>query len=642
MCPLNTHFEHINKCTHALNLFSDQLTQSLSARQQFSYSKFVNEVDHDLPERKYPSTLPKSITDVGANRKPQTNDKSSSVAQSDENLLIDFGDGSELSTALKKTVPNTLSLFDSLTLTDNCEQLDRPLIQDVDTPIDPFDTKFSLRSNYNVKPSPVTPQTATTPGEKHKPDHVTAPFSLPEKTHPLHYGQVSESFENKRHQIEEKLGNNPLHQFRTNELNVGTYLSGSQIHVVNNAPVEDKKLYSKVNNKTTDKAFDWLNDAMSDFGVSKNKTYSNVAGPPLYDEVPNEEECSTADEKLQRIHNSLNNCSSSSRSSRPLYDEVPDEVETGDVKSFFPPSVCTLPSSTKSNANPFYAPPSAVSDDEWDSFDSDFDDEEEEVGAVVGATARLMKSDHLEKPPPLPPRDYLSNSLDSRRDALKKRNEKARIFPVLQDGKQMSSTHYFLIPPKGCDNNHTNTAAVRPFSVDGNQLDHRKQRPHTVSEYQNVSDVEYANNKCLGKSQLENGDRLSWSGMTGLKSVGRLSNDLGKSKPNNRTVPRSVPNSAKSVEPNFLSSSPRDKVLLVQKNVLGVTDEECHAALCQTSWDEREAMKYLKTEQLFRLGLTTRENCEQLLEALNWNLELASSVLLDEFRSQGKSVESTV
>lgn len=337
----------------------------------------------------------------------------------------------------------------------------------------------------------------------------------------------------------------------------------------------------------------------------------------------------------------MKNCFNNTSSSRPLYDEVPDEVEKGDVKNIMPISSSTLPSSTN---NQIYVPASTVSDYDWDSFDSDFDDDVDEPQVDVGATARLVKSDHLEKPPPLPPRDYLSNSLDSRRDALKKKSEKARIFPVLQDGKQISSTHYFLIPPKGCDNSRTNTAAVRPFSVDGNQLDHKKQQPRTMSEYQNVTGVEYANNKQTNKDHLENGDRRSWSGMTGLKPIGKISNELsGKSnKPCNRTVPRSVPNSSKSVEPNFMSTSPREKVLLVQNSVLGVTDEECHAALCQTSWNEKEAMKYLKTEQLFRLGVTTREDCERLLEALNWNLELASSVLLDDFRNRRKSVESTV
>ncbi|XP_062619614.1 activated CDC42 kinase 1-like [Saccostrea cucullata] len=670
---------------HKPNLVSkqfkkNQLTQSLSARQQFSYSKFVNEVDHDLAVRKYPSTLPKSVAVVGATPNPRIDEKSANNA--DESLLIDFSDESELCTALKKPVPNTLSLFDTLTSSDNCAQLDRPLIQDSNAPIDPFDTRFSLRSNYSMNPSPVPiiPQPVTQNNanstEVDKQNIFTPSFSLPlpEKTHPNRPPELA-SFEARRSQIEEQLGSNPLHQCRTNELNVGTYVTGSQVHVVNNLHQEDKNVYSKTNKKTTDKAFDWLNDAMTGFGVSKEKHYSNVA--PLYDEVPIEEESNSKQDILLKTKNSL------SYSSRPLYDEVPDETNTSVVNNLQTSSVCSnVPGSssgdrlhkinnnslnknsrplydevpneeesdvknvtmpTNSSANQNYAPPSATSDDDFDFFDSDFDDEEEEEEeTVVGATARLMKSENLEKPPPLPPRDYLSNSLDSRRDALKKKNEKARIFPVLQDGKQMSSTHYFLIPPKGCDNNRTNTAAVRPFSVDGNQLDHRKQRPHTMSEYQNISDGETSNCKQINKTQLENGDRLSWSGMTGMKPIGRISNDLGKSKSNNRTVPRSIPNSTKSVEPNFMSSSPRDKVLLVQNSVMGVTDEECHAALCQTAWDEKAAMKYLKTEQLFRLGLTSREDCERLLEALNWNLELASSVLLDEFRSRKKSVESTV
>ena len=615
---------------------SDPLTASLNARQQFSYTKFVNEVDHE--DGTFPATLPKSVSAPPGSR---ATEKSQGNKQKDEGLLIDFSDESQLCTDLKKPVINPVNLFDTLTSSDNCAHLDRPLIQDVNTPIDPFDTHFSLRSVYSIKPPPtvlnsvnsaVTTSTGTEKLSVKQGPTQTFSLPLPEKTVSSSLKPESETFESKRHQIEEKLGNNPPHQLLTNELNVGTYMTGSQMQVVPNHHKEEKPLYSTASKTTAQtKAFDWLNDAVSNLGVSKNKTYSNVT--PLYDEVPDETTYTQIDEKLQKIQNF------NSGSSQPLYDEVPDESETKDL----PKASSTFPQRNSSTSNKIYAPASTASDYDWDSFDSDFDDEEYLEPVEVGATARLVQSDHLEKPPPLPPRDYLSNSLDSRRDALKKKGEKARIFPVLQDGKQMSSTHYFLIPPKGCDNSRTNTAAVRPFSVDGNQLDHQKRRPHTMSEYQNVSDVEYANNKQINKGQLENGDRMSWSGMTGLKPIGKINNLSGNSKSCNRTVPRSVPNSAKSVEQNLLSTSPRDKVLLVQNSVLGVTDEECHAALCQTSWDEKEAMKYLKTEQLFRLGLTSREDCERLLEALNWNLELASSVLLDEFRSSGrKSVESTV
>lgn len=626
-------------------LIKNQLTQSLSARQQFSYSKFVNEVDSDFQDRKYPSTLPKSVATVGATPNPRAMEKSQRNGQKEEGLLIDFSDDSELCTDLQKPATSTLSLFDALTSSDHCDRLDKPLIQDADTPVDPFDTRISLGSIYSIKPPPTVQKSAnqtvksmtteTVNQNNHVISRPTVPLQLPEKFHSSSLRPESESFESKRHQIEEQLGNNPLHQFRTNELNVGTYVTGSQIQVVNTQHVEESKPSQAIPPKTNDKAFDWLDDAMSNMGVAKNSIYSNQT--PLYDEVPNEEEYNTIGGGLHKVKNCFNNTSSS----RPLYDEVPDEVEKGDVKNIMPISSSTLPSSTN---NQIYVPASTVSDYDWDSFDSDFDDDVDEPQVDVGAMARLVKSDHLEKPPPLPPRDYLSNSLDSRRDALKKKSEKARIFPVLQDGKQISSTHYFLIPPKGCDNSRTNTAAVRPFSVDGNQLDHKKQQPRTMSEYQNVTGVEYANNKQTNKDHLENGDRRSWSGMTGLKPIGKISNELsGKSnKPCNRTVPRSVPNSSKSVEPNFMSTSPREKVLLVQNSVLGVTDEECHAALCQTSWNEKEAMKYLKTEQLFRLGVTTREDCERLLEALNWNLELASSVLLDDFRNRRKSVESTV
>nr|KAG5706475.1 hypothetical protein BaRGS_032868 [Batillaria attramentaria] len=72
----------------------------------------------------------------------------------------------------------------------------------------------------------------------------------------------------------------------------------------------------------------------------------------------------------------------------------------------------------------------------------------------------------------------------------------------------------------------------------------------------------------------------------------------------------------------------------VQSSVLGVTDEECHTALCHCHWDVKRAVRYLKVEQLFRMGLASREQCETLLEALQWNLELASSVMLDEVRGR--------
>ena len=42
-------------------------------------------------------------------------------------------------------------------------------------------------------------------------------------------------------------------------------------------------------------------------------------------------------------------------------------------------------------------------------------------------------------------------------------------------------------------------------------------------------------------------------------------------------------------------------------------------------------MCVLEVEQLFRLGLRSRGECEELLQRCQWNLEQASSVMLDTY-----------
>lgn len=336
----------------------------------------------------------------------------------------------------------------------------------------------------------------------------------------------------------------------------------------------------------TEKAFDWLNDAISSFALARSGKSQHKRSDPSavwYDEVPNEGNDGLI---VSNWHRGIE------------YDEVPIEQMSSDV---------TVPQS-----NIFSSAYSTNSDGSWESFDSDFDD------IPVEATLPMDGSD----PPPLPPRDYYSES--------KKQPEKTNIFPIKQDGKQVSQTHYFLIPPKErkAEVLTSKTAQIKPFCVDGNQIDHRGKFEECMT-YSNVPHNE-----------------LSWSGMTGLSTVNR---DLS---PNRHSFPfrnstdreyrRSVSHEDSSSEPSFMSSSPRDKIHFVQGNVMGVTDEECHAALSTTQWDTDNAVRYLKIEQLFRLGLASRQHCEKLLEALNWNLELASSVMLDEFRSTNVTMESTV
>ncbi|XP_075928957.1 activated CDC42 kinase 1 isoform X2 [Petromyzon marinus] len=79
--------------------------------------------------------------------------------------------------------------------------------------------------------------------------------------------------------------------------------------------------------------------------------------------------------------------------------------------------------------------------------------------------------------------------------------------------------------------------------------------------------------------------------------------------------------------------TPQDKIGQVQLLVHGVTTDECQAALQAHLWDVPRAVHYLKVEQLFCLGLKSRAECERILEKFDWNLELASSFLLGHYSS---------
>ncbi|KAM3593168.1 uncharacterized protein V6R79_007065 [Siganus canaliculatus] len=69
----------------------------------------------------------------------------------------------------------------------------------------------------------------------------------------------------------------------------------------------------------------------------------------------------------------------------------------------------------------------------------------------------------------------------------------------------------------------------------------------------------------------------------------------------------------------------------VQGAVHGVTLTECQAALHSHNWSIPQAINHLKVEQLFRLGLRSRAECEELLQRCQWNLEESSKVMLDTY-----------
>ncbi|XP_074654196.1 activated CDC42 kinase 1-like [Tubulanus polymorphus] len=216
-------------------------------------------------------------------------------------------------------------------------------------------------------------------------------------------------------------------------------------------------------------------------------------------------------------------------------------------------------------------------------------------------------------PPALPPRDVQQRDRQRPHTISVPQPQKPRICPMKRNGKQLSHTHYFLIPPRTAKSDSAPvTAAVRPFSVDGTQL------PRSESQYQNIPDD--------GQPRSRSGSGSSgssWTGTAGLKTL----------------ADSSVSDSSAVDSP---IGNPLERIRTVEDSVHGVTDDECHAALIKTQWNVEQAIKYLKIEQLFRLGLASRERCKKLLDTLQWDLELAGSVMLDEQSEKPKQHKSSL
>uniref|UniRef100_A0A8C1Z7I8 Activated CDC42 kinase 1 n=1 Tax=Cyprinus carpio TaxID=7962 RepID=A0A8C1Z7I8_CYPCA len=179
------------------------------------------------------------------------------------------------------------------------------------------------------------------------------------------------------------------------------------------------------------------------------------------------------------------------------------------------------------------------------------------------------------------------------------------ILPIVRDGKKVSNTHYYLLPERppyldrydkffkeaerGEEKKQVNTATVKPMVHQQGEL---------------KSNFSFNNT----------------SSLTGFGYRGGLKNSLSLCRV-------SCDGSFNRAD----STSNHDKVKLVQEAVHGVTIEECQTALQNHSWNVQKAVHYLKVEQLFCLGLKTRVECHKILEMCDWNLELASTQLLDSY-----------
>ncbi|XP_016528374.1 activated CDC42 kinase 1 isoform X1 [Poecilia formosa] len=205
------------------------------------------------------------------------------------------------------------------------------------------------------------------------------------------------------------------------------------------------------------------------------------------------------------------------------------------------------------------------------------------------------------------------------------------ILPIVRDGQKVSNTHYYLLPERppyldrferffreaenlpgggSAEDRHTrhaNTATVRPMVVTA----------QTVQGLIQPGELK-ANFSCNNNFGMS----AQRSGMKTSVSLPRVCSD-GLTGP-------TVNSSCSRTEDGGNSL---DRVQMVQEAVHGVTIAECQAALQNNSWDVQKAVHYLKVEQLFCLGLRNRSECIKLLEMCDWNLEQASTQILEDYGS---------
>ncbi|XP_068137338.1 activated CDC42 kinase 1 isoform X2 [Hyperolius riggenbachi] len=172
------------------------------------------------------------------------------------------------------------------------------------------------------------------------------------------------------------------------------------------------------------------------------------------------------------------------------------------------------------------------------------------------------------------------------------------ILPIVKDGKKVSNTHYYLLP----------------------------ERPSYLDRYEKFLKE--------ARSPEETSANRSITTAT-VRPMVQQTDCKANFSSNNSNFSKSAVKTSCSLQKNVYegpdSFRPPDKIRMVQDMVHGVTTEECQAALQNHGWNVQKAIQYLKVEQLFCLGLKSRVECHKVLETFDWNLETASSHLLEPY-----------
>lgn len=259
-------------------------------------------------------------------------------------------------------------------------------------------------------------------------------------------------------------------------------------------------------------------------------------------------------------------------------------------------------------------------------------------GETTGDAGRLTKASS-DNPifgsgsPPVPPRDYIPRAQS--RPALDQKVHKPEIHPIVQDGQKCSNTHYWLLPDKqkmssldavdrtGEPGLYVNLSDAelwaKKFGI-FNQITGRKKPVIGAKEH---GRSHRASDDTVGRGCWSERSAEAVPLLSDVSSLDSMSVDISADDLEELAVNPSAEERTTSM------GEIKEMIDRVQTKINGVTTDESYTALALHHWSVEVAVEYLKVENLFRLGLASREKCRRMLEANGWNLEKAASGLLD-------------
>jgi len=205
------------------------------------------------------------------------------------------------------------------------------------------------------------------------------------------------------------------------------------------------------------------------------------------------------------------------------------------------------------------------------------------------------------------------------------------IFPIMNNGKQESFTHYYLFAdnrskeeirreqlkskplcsiPRPTPLNHPPTTTKSTLAPP---------RPPPPTSQSLISSLEL------------NKDELASSSFASDTFPPCRNRDVSTDDTKNSSLPTHCK------QQKFDSMGPTQKSMILQSKVFGVTNEDCRIALRKNSGDIDQAAKYLKIEQLYRLGVVSRDMCRKILNSSNWDLQTSSQLVLQHHKHSDDS-----